>query len=48
LGPVLIVSLGGVWTEALGDTRVLPPYLTPDRGGARLLSGFRGARRPLT
>jgi acyl-CoA synthetase (NDP forming) len=50
-GPVLIIGLGGVWTEALGDTRVLPPYLAPDRiagefrklRGARLLSGFRGS-----
>jgi acyl-CoA synthetase (NDP forming) len=48
---VLIIGLGGVWTEALGDIRVLPPYLTPDRiagefrklRGARLLSGFRGS-----
>jgi acetate---CoA ligase (ADP-forming) len=50
-GPVLIAGLGGVWTEALGDIRVLPPYLAPDRiaaefrklRGARLLSGFRGS-----
>jgi acyl-CoA synthetase (NDP forming) len=50
-GPVLIAGLGGVWTEALGDIRVLPPYLTPDRiaaefrklRGAKLLSGFRGS-----
>jgi acyl-CoA synthetase (NDP forming) len=50
-GPVLIIGLGGVWTEALGDIRVLPPYLAPDRiaaefrklRGAKLLSGFRGA-----
>jgi acetate---CoA ligase (ADP-forming) len=50
-GPVLIIGLGGVWTEALGDIRVLPPHLTPDRiaeefrklRGARLLSGFRGS-----
>jgi acyl-CoA synthetase (NDP forming) len=50
-GPVLIAGLGGVWTEALGDIRVLPPYLTLDRiaaefrklRGARLLSGLRGS-----
>jgi acetate---CoA ligase (ADP-forming) len=50
-GPVLIIGLGGVWTEALGDIRVLPPYLAPDRiaaefrklRGAKLLTGFRGA-----
>jgi hypothetical protein len=48
---VLIIGLGGVWTEALGDIRVLPPYLAPDRiaaefrklRGAKLLAGFRGA-----
>jgi hypothetical protein len=40
-----------VWTEALGDIRVLPPYLAPGwiagefrkLRGARLLSGFRGS-----
>jgi acetate---CoA ligase (ADP-forming) len=50
-GPVLVIGLGGVWTEALGDIRVLPPRLAPERiagefrklRGARLLSGFRGS-----
>jgi acyl-CoA synthetase (NDP forming) len=50
-GPVLLIGLGGVWTEALGDIRVLPPYLSPEQiagefhklRGAKLLSGFRGA-----
>jgi acyl-CoA synthetase (NDP forming) len=50
-GPALIIGLGGIWTEALGDIRVLPPYLTPDQitgefrklRGAKLLSGFRGS-----
>jgi acyl-CoA synthetase (NDP forming) len=50
-GPVLIVGLGGVWTEALGDVRMLPPDLAPGEiagefrklRGARLLAGFRGA-----
>ncbi len=50
-GPVLIIGLGGVWAEALGDIRLLPPRLAPDRiagefcklHGARLLAGFRGA-----
>ncbi len=50
-GPVLLIGLGGVWTEALGDIRILPPYLSPNRiasefcklHGARLLSGFRGS-----
>ncbi|HUK61152.1 MAG TPA: acetate--CoA ligase family protein [Stellaceae bacterium] len=49
-GPVLLVGLGGVWTEALGDVRLL----TPDRTeadivaemlrlkGAALLQGHRG------
>jgi acetate---CoA ligase (ADP-forming) len=49
-GPVLIIGLGGVWTEALGDIRLLPPDLAPDQiaaefrklRGAKLLSGFRG------
>jgi acyl-CoA synthetase (NDP forming) len=50
-GPALIVGLGGVWTEALGDVRVLPPHLTPGEianefrklRGAKLLAGSRGA-----
>jgi acyl-CoA synthetase (NDP forming) len=50
-GAVLIIGLGGVWTEALGDIRVLPPYLAPDKiagefrklRGAKLLSGLRGS-----
>ncbi len=50
-GPALIIGLGGVWTEALGDIRLLPADLPPDGiaaelrmlRGAKLLSGFRGA-----
>lgn len=50
-GPLLIAGLGGVWTEALGDVRVLPPDLPADRiaaelhklRGAKLLGGLRGA-----
>lgn len=49
-GPILIVGLGGIWTEALHDVRLLPPEL--DEGaivaelhklkGAALLTGTRG------
>jgi acyl-CoA synthetase (NDP forming) len=50
-GPVLVIGLGGVWTEALGDIRLLPPDLTPEEianefrklRGAALLAGFRDA-----
>ena len=50
-GPVLMVGLGGIWVEALGDVRLLGADL-PLPGivarlqslkGARLLQGFRGA-----
>lgn len=50
-GPVLMVGLGGIWVEALGDVQLLPPDLPRAavierlRGlkAARLLNGFRGA-----
>jgi acyl-CoA synthetase (NDP forming) len=50
-GAVLIIGLGGIWTEVLGDIRVLPPYLAPDQiaaefrklRGGKLLAGFRAA-----
>jgi acyl-CoA synthetase (NDP forming) len=50
-GPVLLVGLGGVWIEALGDVRLLPPDLPEDAiaaeilklRAAKLLHGFRGA-----
>jgi acyl-CoA synthetase (NDP forming) len=50
-GPVLVIGLGGVWTEALGDVRVLPADLLPAAiagelrrlKAAPLLTGFRGA-----
>jgi len=50
-GPVLMVGLGGIWVEALGDVRLMAPYLTEaeivDELGklktAKLLQGFRGA-----
>jgi acyl-CoA synthetase (NDP forming) len=50
-GPVIMVGLGGVWTEALNDTRVLPATLPKHRivaeifslKGASLLRGLRGS-----
>ena len=50
-GPVLLVGLGGVWTEALKDVRVLPAGASRDDilrelqklKGAALLRGMRGA-----
>ncbi|HXQ53308.1 MAG TPA: acetate--CoA ligase family protein [Stellaceae bacterium] len=52
-GPILMVGLGGVWIEALGDVRLLPPDLPEDAivdelrrlKAARLFSDFRGAGR---
>jgi acyl-CoA synthetase (NDP forming) len=48
--PVLVVGLGGVWAEALGDVRLLPADASETEivvalkalKGAALLSGFRG------
>jgi acetate---CoA ligase (ADP-forming) len=50
-GPVLMVGLGGVWVEALGDVRLIAPDLTEDEiveeisklKTAKLMSGFRGS-----
>ena len=50
-GPVVLVGLGGVWTEALDDVRLMPADLPRERviaeigrlKGARLLAGMRGA-----
>jgi acyl-CoA synthetase (NDP forming) len=50
-GPVVLVGLGGIWTEALGDVRLMPPDLSRERviaeisllKGARVLHGLRGA-----
>jgi len=50
-GPILMVGLGGVWTEALGDVRLMPADLDADGiaaeigrlKGAALLGGMRGA-----
>ena len=49
--PVLLLGLGGVWVEAMGDVRLLPPDATQERivaellrlRSAKLLSGFRAA-----
>jgi acyl-CoA synthetase (NDP forming) len=50
-GPLLMVGLGGVWIEALGDVRLLPPDAPRDRivrelnrlKAHKLLQGFRGS-----
>ncbi len=50
-GPVLMVGLGGIWVEALGDVRLIPPDLTEDEivvelgklKNVKLLQGFRNS-----
>jgi len=50
-GPVLMVGLGGIWVEALGDVRLMPPDLSEDEivvelgklKTAKLLQGFRNS-----
>lgn len=50
-GVVVMLGLGGIWTEALADVRLLPPDLAESEilaeisrlKGARLLSGMRGS-----
>jgi acetate---CoA ligase (ADP-forming) len=50
-GPVLVVGLGGIWTEALKDVVLLSPNVSEDEivealgtlKGAALLDGLRGA-----
>lgn len=50
-GPILMVGLGGVWVEALGDVQLLPPNLPQaaiidklrSLKASKLLTGFRGA-----
>jgi acyl-CoA synthetase (NDP forming) len=50
-GPVLMLGLGGIWVEALGDVRLMAPDLTEDEIGeelgklktAKLLRGFRNS-----
>lgn len=49
-GPVMLVGLGGIWAEALSDTRLLPVGLDEaeiaaeirELRGAKLLAGMRG------
>jgi acetate---CoA ligase (ADP-forming) len=50
-GPIVMVGLGGIWTEALDDVRLMPADLSRERivaeigrlRGARLLYGLRGS-----
>lgn len=50
-GPVLLLGLGGIWVEAIGDVRLLAPDATHaaivdalrSLRSAKLLTGFRGA-----
>jgi acyl-CoA synthetase (NDP forming) len=50
-GPVVLAGLGGIWTEALSDVRLMPPELSREQivaeinklRGARALHGLRGA-----
>jgi acetate---CoA ligase (ADP-forming) len=50
-GPILMVGLGGIWVEALGDVRLMAPDLTEDEiveelaklKTAKLLHGFRNS-----
>lgn len=50
-GPVLVAGLGGIWTEALGDVRLVPASASPSHiaaelrklKAAKLLEPFRGA-----
>jgi acetate---CoA ligase (ADP-forming) len=50
-GPVLLLGLGGIWVEALGDVRLMAPDLTEDEimaelgklKTAKLLHGFRNS-----
>lgn len=49
-GPIMVVGLGGVWVEALGDVCLIPPTASADEilaairqtRGAKLLDGLRG------
>jgi acetate---CoA ligase (ADP-forming) len=50
-GTVLLLGLGGIWVEALGDVQLLPGDASPEQivealhklRSAKLLTGFRGA-----
>ena len=46
-GPVVMVGLGGIWTEALGDVRLMPAD-SPREVVAEIgrLKGARAAARP--
>jgi acyl-CoA synthetase (NDP forming) len=39
-GPVLLVGLGGIWVEALGDVKILPV----DAGESQIVEALRGLR----
>jgi acetate---CoA ligase (ADP-forming) len=49
-GPIVMIGLGGIWTEALEDVRLMPAGLSADMiaeeiqqlKGARVLTGIRG------
>ena len=50
-GPIVLVGLGGIWTEAIGDVRLMPGDLSHEQivaeinklKGARVFAGLRGA-----
>jgi acetate---CoA ligase (ADP-forming) len=50
-GPVVMLGLGGIWVEALGDVRLMPPDLSEEEIAvelgklktAKLFNGFRNA-----
>lgn len=50
-GPVLMIGLGGIWIEAIGDVRIMPADASADQirtelmslNSAKLLEGIRGA-----
>ena len=50
-GPLVVIGLGGIWTEALNDVRLMPADLSREQAideirrlkGARVLQGYRGA-----
>ncbi len=50
-GPLLLIGLGGIWVEAIGDVRLLPPDLAASAieeefhalKASKLLGAFRGA-----
>ncbi len=47
-GPVVMVGLGGIWTEALDDVRLMPADLARERhhGRDRPAQGYAPAARP--